>query len=263
MKRAAYLFGAGMTAFFVMFSAGPAVLHTGAAARAAETPPAEAGATPAQRAKQHYLQGEAYFKAKNFSEAMDEYQKGYLEKPDPVFIFNIAQCQRLLGNGAAAVEFYQRYLKEAPDGAGRPVAEREIAELRRASEPRGAAQPAAVAPPETSVPQAPPGPIVPLPAAAQPAPAVAEAPPPAAPAPAPATDEVAPATAPALPAAPAPDASRSSPVFVTAEAQQAEKPVYTRWYFWTAIGVLVVSTVIVAAATSSSRPNCDLGRTCK
>jgi len=256
MKRAVSLFGAGVTAFFVMFSAGPAVLHTGAAARAAETSPAEAAATPAQKAKQHYLQGEAYFKSKNFSEAMDEYQKGYLEKPDPVFIFNIAQCQRLLGNSSAAVEFYQRYLKEAPDGPGRPVAEREIAELR------GPSQVEAAAPPETAAPQPPTGPIVPLPAAAPPAPAAA-APPPAAPPPMAAAPEAAPATPPALPEAPAPAASESSPVLVSAQAQQSEPPVYKRWYFWTAIGVLVLSTVIVASATSSNRPSCDLGRTCK
>src|SRR3569623_1580024 len=200
MRRAVSLIGAGLAAFFVMFSAGPAAVRTGAAARAAEGASAEAPATPAQKAKQHYLQGEAYFKSKNFSEAMDEYQKGYLEKPDPVFIFNNAQCQRLLGNSSAAIEFYQRYLGEAPDGPGRPVAEKEIAELR------GPAQPAVATPPETSAPPVPPGPIDPLPAAAPPAPAVAAAPPPASPpAPAAAT-EASPATAPALPAAPAPEA---------------------------------------------------------
>jgi len=246
-----------MTAFFVMFSAGPAVLHTGATARAAETPPTAAAVTPAQKAKQHYLRGEAYFKSKNFSEAMDEYQKGYLEKPDPVFIFNIAQCQRLLGNSAAAVEFYQRYLKEAPDGPGRPVAEREIAELRPP-------QPDGASPAETPAPAVPPpGPIVPLPAAEQPAPAMAAAPPPAAPPPAAAAPESSPSPPSPLPAAPLPAASPSSSVDLSAQAQPGEPPVYKRWYFWTAIGVLVLSTVIVASATSSSRPSCDVGRTCK
>jgi len=246
-----------MTAFFVMFSAGPAVLHTGAAARAAEPPRPETATTPAQKAKQHYLRGEAYFKSKNFSEAMDEYQKGYLEKPDPVFIFNIAQCQRLLGNSAAAIEFYQRYLKEAPDGPGRPVAEKEIAELR------GPAQPAVASQPETSAPPVPPGPIVPLPAAEPPAPAVAAAPPPAATPATTAATEASPATPPELPAAPAPEASPSAPNYVSALAYPAEPPVYKRWYFWTAIGVLLLSTVIVASATSSNRPSCDIGRTCK
>jgi len=244
-----------VTAFFVMFSAGPAVLHTTATAGAAETPPTAAAVTPAQRAKQHYLRGEAYFKSKNFSEAMDEYQKGYLEKPDPVFIFNIAQCQRLLGNGAAAVEFYQRYLKEAPDGPGRPVAEREIAELRP-PQPEGAP-----APEPSTPPVAPPGPIVPLPAADQPV-AAAAVPPPAAPPPAPAEPEAAASPPSPLPAAPMPAANPSA-VDLSAQAQPGEPPVYKRWYFWTAIGVLVLSTVIVASATSSSRPSCDVGRTCK
>jgi tetratricopeptide (TPR) repeat protein len=222
-----------------MFSAGPAVHH----ARAAGAPPTEAASTPAQRAKQHYLRGEAYFKTKNFSEAMDEYQKGYLEKPDPVFIFNIAQCQRLLGNSAAAVDFYQRYLREAPDGPGRPVAEKEIAELR------GPAPAEPVAPAD----QAAPPPI----AAVPPSPAAAVAAPPSAPAAAPAPE---PAPAP-LPAPPAPAAS--APVYVAAQGQPAEPPIYKQWYFWTAVAALVVSTVIVASVTSSNRPNCDVGRVCK
>ena len=116
-------------------------------ARAADPPPAEAASTPAQRAKQHYQQGEAYFKAKNFSAAMEEYQRGYLDKANPVFIFNIAQCQRLLGNSAAAVEFYQRYLKEAPDGPGRPVAEKQIAELSGSTQTEPPPAPEAAAAP--------------------------------------------------------------------------------------------------------------------
>jgi len=257
MRRAVSLFGAGLAAFFVMFSAGPAAVRTGAAARAAEGSSAEAPATPAQKAKQHYLQGEAYFKSKNFSEAMDEYQKGYLEKPDPVFIFNIAQCQRLLGNSSAAIEFYQRYLKEAPNGPGRPVAEREIAALRGPSQPETPAAEAAVVPPAPAVP---PGPIVPLPAAPVTATAPA-APPPAAPPPEPVRPQVTEAPPP-LPAAPMP-ANPSAPVYVATQAQPTEPPVYKRWYFWTAIGVLVLSTVIVASATSSNRPACDAGRVCK
>src|SRR3569623_107591 len=165
MRRAVSLFGAGLTVFFVMFFAGPATLvaAAGATDRAAETAPATAQATPAQRAKQHYLRGEAYFKSKNFSEAMDEYQKGYLEKPDAVFIFNIAQCQRLLGNSSAAVEFYQRYLREAPNGPGRPVAEKEIAELRGAAPPETPPAAEAAAPQGQPAPSIPAGPVVPLP----------------------------------------------------------------------------------------------------
>lgn len=257
MRRAVSLLGAGLTVFFVMFSVGPAVLCTEATARAADAPPAESAATPGQRAKQHYLQGEAYFKSKNFSEAMDEYQKGYLEKPDPVFIFNIAQCQRLLGNSSAAVEFYQRYLKEAPSGPGRPVAEKEIAELRGPTQQETPPVPEAVVAPQAhAAPPVPPGPIVPLPTVAPVAVAPAT-PPPAAPPP-----EAAPAPPPTLPVAQMP-AEQTAPVYVATQAEPTEPPVYKRWYFWTAIGVLVLSTVLVAAATSSNRPGCDVGRVCK
>src|SRR4051794_39696392 len=48
-----------------------------ASLQAAESPP---DPTAVQRAKQHYLKGEAYFKARDFSAAMGEYQSGYEEK---------------------------------------------------------------------------------------------------------------------------------------------------------------------------------------
>src|SRR5438552_18761209 len=112
----------------------PASLH------AAEPPP---DPTALQRAKQHYLKGEAYFKARDFSAAMGEYQSGYEEKADPVFIFNIAQCQRLLGHPAPALESYRRYLSEAPDGAGRAIAERQIQELERLTAAAAATTPPA------------------------------------------------------------------------------------------------------------------------
>ena len=267
MRRIASLFGAGVTVFFVMFSTGLTVDQ----ARAADAPPAapaaDAPATPGQRAKQHYLQGEAYFKSRNFSDAIDEYQRGYFDKPDPVFIFNIAQCHRLLGHTAAAIEFYQRYLKEAPEGPGRPVAEKQIAEL---SAPP--ALPPAVEPPapaDVTAAPAPAAPLVPLPTAVPPA-----APPPAPPAvaTAPATPPAPPPAEPvtaaplALPAAPPPataTAPASAPVLISAQAQPTERPVYERWYFWTAVAALVLGTIVVAAATSPDRPNCAAGRVCK
>jgi len=253
MRRTTCLLEAGLTVFFVMFS----VESTGSMVRVAraadlfQPAQAEAASTPAQRAKQHYQQGEAYFKAKNFSAAMEEYQRGYLEKANPVFIFNIAQCQRLLGNTAAAVEFYQRYLKEAPDGPGRPVAEKQIAELSAPTQTEAPPPPEAAAAPLVPLPAAP-APAAPEPAA----PVIATTPTPAEP---PAPESAAP---PPLPAA-APPAATGAPVYVSAQRQPDEKPVYKTWYFWTAVAAVVVSTVIVAAATSSNRPNCDAGRICK
>jgi len=291
MRRTTSLLGARLTVVFVMFSVG----SLGSLVRAADPPPNEASSTPAQRAKQHYQQGEAYFKAKNFSAAMEEYQRGYLEKANPVFIFNIAQCQRLLGNSAAAVEFYQRYLQEAPDGPGRPVAEKQIAELSGPAKSDAPPAPEAGAAPVVPLPAAAPTPVIgqaaagqaaagqaaaaqaaaaqpaaAQPAAAQPAGAEPAAPQPAAPVIA-ATPSAPPAeppvaesaaTPPPLPTAP-PPATTGGPVYVTAQRQPDEKPIYRTWYFWTAVAALVVSTVVVAAATSSNRPNCDAGRICK
>ncbi|HEY4187831.1 MAG TPA: tetratricopeptide repeat protein [Polyangia bacterium] len=260
MKRPGSIFGVGLTLVFVMFSAGP-VSHPASAAFPTVDPtkaPTEAP-TAAQKAKQHYLQGEAYFKSRNFSDAMDEYQRGYLEKPDPVFIFNMAQCQRLLGHRAAAVEYYQRYLREAPEGPGRGVAEKQIADLQRTAPADGLAAPAYGAPPPVEA--APSPPVIPLhpvaPEFSAPAPVV-EAPaavPDSAPSSASATSIInTPAPMPPMAAA---------PVYVAASAEPAPLPVYKRWWFWAGAGALFMGALLVAAEASSGRPGCDPGRICK
>jgi hypothetical protein len=61
-----------------------------------------------------------------------------------------------------------------------------------------------------------------------------------------------------VPAAPAPSPSPSpaATVTATAPAQDAgETPIYEKWWFWTAAGVVVVGAVVgIALATSSTTP---------
>ena len=197
---------------------------------------------------------------------MGEYLSGYEEKPDPGFIFNVAQCQRLLGHPGPALQSYRRYLNEAPEGAGRVIAERQAAELEQLlgsgdkppahAEGAGLAPPAvssaALAPPSAAAP--PTSEVAPVRPAAQPEPAISLV-----------TSAEAPLAGP-LPALPAtaiqaPPDPRTSEVSA-ARTEAERRPVYERWWFWAATSAVSVFAV-VAVASSGGRPACDIGRMCR
>ncbi len=49
--------------------------------------------------------------------------------PDPVFLFNIAQCHRKMGHDKEAVDFYKSYLRNAPNAPNRADVQKRIQEL--------------------------------------------------------------------------------------------------------------------------------------
>src|SRR5678816_4274184 len=90
---------------------------------------ARAGDPKAEQARAHFQQGDTYFKLEKYANALQEFEQAYLSKQDPSFLYNIAQCHRLMGNRAEAIRFYKRYLNDAPTAANRPVAEKHIRDL--------------------------------------------------------------------------------------------------------------------------------------
>ncbi len=131
-------------------------------------------ASPAAAGKQEqamalYAKGEAHYENKEFTEALQAFQKAYKLEPAPLLFVNIAQCHRQLGNHTEAIGALERYLTAEPEAENRA----EIEELL-ASERAALAGPAPEPTPEPPAPE----------------PAVAEAPPPAPPpAPLPAATE--------------------------------------------------------------------------
>jgi tetratricopeptide (TPR) repeat protein len=162
-----------------------------------------------REARQHYEQAVAHYNLDEFAPALAEFREAYRLKPDPSFLFNIAQCHRKLGDTDAALDFYRKYLRSLPDAPNRADVERMIADLR-------ARQPA-------PAPSAPPPPVE-----------VPPAPPP-------------PAASPA--ATPAPSALVT---LAPGPAPETPAPVYRRWWFWTALGAVVVGGV--AAGVALTRP---------
>lgn len=124
------------------------------------------GATRA-RLKALFSSGKAHYNLGEFREALEDFKAAYRITPDPVFLFNIAQTQRELGDHEAALRSFRLYQREVRSPRDRADAERLAVEEERAiAARRAAAAAAAVAPPPA------PAPTQPLPAA----PATARAP---------------------------------------------------------------------------------------
>jgi hypothetical protein len=222
-------------------------------------------------AREHYLQGESFYKLSRFASALDEYEQAYLAKPDPSFLFGIAQCHRMLGNRADAIRFYRNYLNDAPAAANREAVEKQIKELEAAvakapapSPVKSAAPAPALAPAALATAPAPAPPAAaPAPPAAAPVPV---APPPAAPAPVAAPSVVVVPTAPQqAPSVLVDSSAPSSAPTISAQASgETHHPIYKRWWFWTAVGVVVLGSVGLAVALSRgpSDPSCPVGRVC-
>jgi len=95
---------------------------------------ARAGDPKAEQARAHFQQGDTYFKLDKYAPALQEFEQAYLAKQDPSFLYNIAQCHRLMGNRVEAIRFYKRYINDAATAPNRPVAEKHIHELEAAIE---------------------------------------------------------------------------------------------------------------------------------
>lgn len=200
---------------------------------------ARAGDPNAEKARAHFQQGDTYFKLEKYAIALQEFEQAYLAKQDPSFLYNIAQCHRLMGNRVEAVRFYKRYLNDAPNAANRPVAEKHIRDLESAlgAEELTGAHPAAP-PPAPGSANAPGGrgPGMPPPQSTTPPPVAL-----AAPAPQPAPDTM-------LTSAP--------------PSQADEHPFYTKWWFWTGAGAVVVGGLLLVLLTNHD-PSCPSGRACQ
>ncbi len=83
-------------------------------------------------ARQHYIAGTKHFDLSEYREALEEFKEAYRQKEDPVFLYNIAQCHRLIGgdNNLEALRFYKSYLNRAVNPPNRAEVEAKIRALQ-------------------------------------------------------------------------------------------------------------------------------------
>jgi tetratricopeptide (TPR) repeat protein len=225
--------------------------------------------SPKQQAKARFISGESHYNLNEFAEALREFKEGYRVFPDPVFLFNLGQCERQLDHPEEAIKFYRSFLREQPKAANRQDVLRKIEEMEAALKTKegkvdkasASLQPAAVASPNPPVPAAAPALAPPAGVATEPTvtPDTAEQKNAAPPAPNPVP------TAGTLPATPSvsPEAVEnsqtgidlSSPSAPEPQAEAGPTPLYKRWWLWTAAAAVVAGAGVgIYAATSGGGP---------
>jgi tetratricopeptide (TPR) repeat protein len=113
--------------------------------------------TSDQLAKDHYARAKELVAKKQYAAAYDEFSVGYDLSDRPQFLFNMAECKRLLGDAPHARQLYQSYLQATPQGDLADLARTRLAEL--------GPPPAPVVAPAPPPPPAPPPTVAPAPKA--------------------------------------------------------------------------------------------------
>jgi hypothetical protein len=82
-------------------------------------------------AKEHYERGVAHFNLQEYPAAIEEFEAGYRLRPDPVFLYNLGQANRLSDRPERALYFYRAYLRTSEDPPNRKEVEGRIADLEK------------------------------------------------------------------------------------------------------------------------------------
>jgi tetratricopeptide (TPR) repeat protein len=83
-------------------------------------------------AKRLYISATKHFDLAEYPDALNDFKEAYRLKDDPVFLYNIAQCYRILNKNDEALSFYRSYLRRAPDAPNRAEVEAKISALQEA-----------------------------------------------------------------------------------------------------------------------------------
>src|SRR5262249_18513863 len=70
-----------------------------------------------------------HYDAHEYAEAIADYQRASAAMPDPLYLFDIAQAYRKLGDCTNASAYYRNYLREAPTADNRDKVERFLADM--------------------------------------------------------------------------------------------------------------------------------------
>ncbi len=128
---------------FGLVAAVSLTLGGGAPAARADEP------APEDPATRHREQGKQGINRGDYEQAVSEFRHAYEAKADPMFLHDIAEAYRRLGNKEQAIFFYRRYLATYPDAPNRALVMEHVANLRGAPEPALLPSPLPPLPPAT------------------------------------------------------------------------------------------------------------------
>lgn len=178
-----------------------------------------AGDDEREQAREHFKKGQSHYALREFDAALVEFKDAFKLKPDPAFLFNIAQCQRFLGDVDGALWSYRQYLRSSPAAPNRAEVEARILELDKK---RGPQPGRSLEPPSSAL-------VGGVPAMGG--------------------DRVSAAPPPVAPPPPSIVSSPRAPMPI-AEAPPSSTPIYKRWWFWAVVGAVVVGGAGVTFAAT-------------
>lgn len=82
-------------------------------------------------AKRAFVSGMKHFDLGEYDQALSDFKNGYRAKEDPVFLYNVAQCYRMMNQNRDAIRYYRLYLSRAPDATNRGEIEDRITKLQQ------------------------------------------------------------------------------------------------------------------------------------
>jgi tetratricopeptide (TPR) repeat protein len=104
--------------------------------------PALGADSATEQARQHYEIGTQQYDLGHWDDAIREFEKAYELRPDPSFLYNLAQAYRRKGDARRALDLYKNYLAKVPKAPQRPEIEGRINSLQKQIEEAAPAQPA-------------------------------------------------------------------------------------------------------------------------
>ncbi len=116
-------------------------LVAGGVARGDET------ADTKQRAMALFQAGNRAYNLGDYQTALPLFRQAYEISGAAAFLFNIAQCYRMLGKHSDAAREYRAYLRESPDAPNREEVKRRIAEMDAAATNQAPPKPSTAAQP--------------------------------------------------------------------------------------------------------------------
>ena len=81
-------------------------------------------------ARKAYKAATQHFKLGEYEPALEQFKEAFRLHEDPSFLFNIGQCQRLLGRRTEAIASFRAYLNDSKNAANREEVEAVITKLR-------------------------------------------------------------------------------------------------------------------------------------
>jgi tetratricopeptide (TPR) repeat protein len=67
-----------------------------------------------EKAKEAFKRAEAHYKTGDYEKALEGYKESYLLSQEPILLYNMAQCHRLLGRSEEALRVYKNFVKDSP-----------------------------------------------------------------------------------------------------------------------------------------------------